>query len=381
MTEKKTLRPLQSSVGFETKTQMSQTLTWLLILLLIYLVWRYYERSRSFVVCNGFWQYGYITNPTQGCSGSCKEASKQNMTKFVQFYHTALAVGLVDPNYKADGTMGDQEALKIHDDPDTMFAICPIYRTAAAEYFAWRFVYPEPINYWFKDPPLDPSQDNQNVMLYNTGSDCILVPIIGAFLQGDPGGWVEDSNNWPPRWLAHTFVKGTAVKVDYQTVYPFSWSMPNSMIPNYSSAPEGNDPKNGDEVLGVPTLCLQLYLPAQKGSTSSDHGQWWTYYAISGSGNDGNTSLLGGPLNLSLSWPGTSPQSVGRFWFNAYWQKDLPPNDLASIRRMSGGASSDGGCHTPNGSANGGKCGCTKGAVGWNCLYPRPALPDFSDIH
>lgn len=359
---------------------------WLIVFIVMLLAWRWWARAKSFRVCNGFWQYGYLTNPGFGCpSASGSEAAvacdpSANMKYYLQFFATSLAVGQLDSAYQANGSAGSQKQLQlsVHNSP---FVIAPLYNASQHDYFRWSFLYPSWLNYVGGDPALDHTSKNHNTMLYNAAADACWAPVVGPFPQGNPGSWGEDSNNWPPRWLAHTLVKGTTVAADFDSIYPFTWDFPDSMVPNASSSPEGQDPKNGQTVDGVPTLRLRLFLPEQRGQKSGSSGTWWTYYALSGSGYDGNDKLLGGPVNLSISWPGTSPQSPGRFWMNCYWRRDTVPNEFAGLRAMAGGASDANGCFSPNGRAtSAGTCDCLAGSIGWNCIYPRPAMPDWSEL-
>lgn len=369
--------------------------SWFLLLIVLLLVWRWWSRSRSFRVCNGFWQYGYLTNPGVGCQGTsscsdspgsacssssaCSQAATKNMKYYLQFWNTSLAVGQLDPAYNAGGGSGSQKNLVLTTS-GSPFVIAPLYNAANASYFAWRFIYPSAMNYLLSDPELDRSHRNQNAMLYNEAADSCWAPIIGPFLQGNPSNWNEDGTNWPPRWIAHTLVRGTSVAADFKVIYPFSWDFPDSMIPNASQSPEGEDPQNGKTVAGVPTLRVRIFLPDTQGDTGGK-GTWWTYYALSGSGYDGDASLLSGPVNLSITWQGTSPQSPGRFWMNCYWRQDVVPNEVAAIRAMSGGGSDGKGCNSPNGKQlQNGTCMCSSGSLGWNCIYPRPAMPDWSEL-
>lgn len=361
-------------------TSIAWTVVGVVVVVLIILFASWAWQDRTVTLYNGFWQYGLLTTPGVGCTGTAKSCDADaNLQSYAQFYYTALAVGNIDPNYNDSNQTGSQQALTVGKSAP-VFLIAPLDQQGNSSFYQWKFKN----SYWnsvgvtlrFAQPSYE---------LYNVGLGQYLVPVAGDFPQGTVKGWGPAYGNTsvsPPGWLAHTF-STSAGKYDYKTVFPYTWRMGAYFVPNSAGAPEGTDPMNGKPVPGVNVIVCSVWFPKTAGAKSGD-GAWFDYYMEVGAGTDGSTYQLGGPVNLNLSTTANARMNT-RFEMGYYFNENGPVNATSYIKTLAGGASP---VSTPgkqnttcnNGSPSGSSCKCTGGAIGWNCIYPTPSASDVTSF-
>lgn len=350
------------------------TVLGVVVVVLLILIANWMWQDRSIKIYNGFWQYGLMTNPGSGCTGTPKTCDPDSTFKaYAPFYYTALAVGSVDPAYNDSTGSGSQQGLVVGNQKSN-YLIAPLDGQGDSTYYQWRFKN----SYWNSIGTLFRFASPE-YQLYNEGLGQYLVPVIGDFPQGSVTNWSPNNTSNtvadPPGWLAHNFYAAPPTP-DYKTVFPYYWKMGQYFVPNSAGAPEGQDPDNNTQVTGITCIVACVWFPKTAGAKSGD-GTWLEYFMEVGAGTSGAMYQLGGPVNLNLGSGGVNERMNTRFMAGYYMNANAPVNATTYITSLAGGAKTSS-CN--NGKQSGSTCQCSGGAFGFNCLYPSPSALTISSL-